>query len=72
MKLSATFEAAIEARARAAGLSAEQYLEKLLRESAERESQRAEFESVIAARLASLDRGEGVDGESVMERRLQP
>lgn len=72
MKLSATFAATIEARARAAGLSAEQFLEKLLRETAERESQQAEFETVIAERLVALDRGEGVDGASVMERLLQP
>ena len=50
------------------GLSVSQYLETLVTETSLRRKQLAEFQAAITERMASLNSGDGTDGEEVMAR----
>ena len=51
-------EAQLLANARAEGISADAYVERLIREQELRKTRFAEFQQVIDERLAALDQGE--------------
>jgi hypothetical protein len=50
------------------GVSVGRYLETLVTETNLRRRQLVEFRTAVAERVGSLDAGEGVDGEEVMDR----
>lgn len=64
------FERHVQTNARSAGLSVEDYLTQLLRQDDERARQLQDLRARISEGLASLDRGEGVDGEEFMANLL--
>jgi predicted transcriptional regulator len=68
IELPRELEAEIKKTADAEGLSVSAYIQRLVAETNLRRSQLADFSSAIAERIASLDAGEGVDGEEVMSR----
>jgi predicted transcriptional regulator len=68
IELPRELEAEIKKTADAEGLSVAAYIQRLVAETNLRRSQLADFSSAIAERIASLDAGEGVDGEEVMSR----
>ena len=68
IELSDEIEAGLQEAARLQGLTVGQYIESLVRETNLRRHQVAEFQAVLAERLASLDAGNTVDGEEVMSR----
>lgn len=61
-------EAQLEVSAQAEGISVARYVEKLVAEKNVRKTQLESFKSSIAVRIASLEAGEGDDGEVVMDR----
>ena len=61
-------EEQLETTAQAQGISVAQYVEKLVAETNLRNARIAEFKAAIAERVSSLDAGESVDGEAVMDR----
>lgn len=63
-------ERQLKARAQSAGLSVADYLTDLLRQDDERSQQLHDLRTRISNGLASLDRGEGVDGEEFMANLL--
>jgi predicted transcriptional regulator len=68
IELPRELEAEIKRTADSEGLSVSAYIQRLISETKLRSSQLAEFSSAIAERIASLDAGEGVNGEDVMSR----
>lgn len=68
IEVSPEVEARLRAKAQAEGLSLGAYVEQLLRQEDSRRAALKAFHQAIDERLASLDSGESVDGEKVMDR----
>ena len=69
--LSPKVEAQLRAKAQAEGLSLGEYVERLLVAEESRRVKLHAFQQAIDERVASLNSGEGVDGEEVMARLIE-
>jgi hypothetical protein len=68
IEVSLKVEAQLKAKAQAEGLSLGAYIERLIEADESRQAQLDAFQQAIAERVASLNRGESVDGGEVMDR----
>ena len=69
--ISPEVETQIKAKAQAAGLSLGAYVERLIFEEDSRRVRLDAFHEAIAERVASLESGESMDGEEVMDRLIR-
>jgi predicted transcriptional regulator len=69
--LSPKVEAQLRAKAEAEGLSLGEYVERLMVEEESRRVKLYTFQQAIDERVASLNRGESLDGEEVMARLIE-
>jgi predicted transcriptional regulator len=69
--LSPKVEAQLRAKAQVEGLSLGAYVERLMVEEESRRAKLHAFQQAIDERVASINRGESVDGEEVMARLIE-
>jgi predicted transcriptional regulator len=68
IELPRELETQLKETAQSQGVSVGQYIERLVAETNLRRVQISEFRAAVAERMASLNAGDGEDGEEVMAR----